>query len=67
MDLIDPLGLNVSLAYGWHRCQAPQTIGNRSTLDDRDISSLEDTGPIEGRTVGWKWAVWIHTAAVVWI
>ncbi len=52
MDLIDPLGLNVSLAYGWHRCQAPQTIGNRSTLDDRDISSLEDTGPIEGRTVG---------------
>lgn len=43
MNLTDLLGPNVSLAYGWHHCQAPQTIGTHSTLYDRDISNLGDT------------------------
>lgn len=65
MDLTDPVGSHVSLAYGWHRRQAPQTIGNHSTFHDRDISNLEDTGPTEGHAVGWKWAFQIHMAAAV--
>lgn len=67
MTPTDLLGSNVSSAYGWYHCQAPQTIGNHSALDDGDVSDLEDTGPIEGRIMGWKWAFQIHMAAAVTI
>lgn len=65
VNLTDLPGSNVESAYGWHHCQAPQTIGNYSTLDDRDISNLEYTGLIEDRITGWKWAFQVHMAAVV--
>ncbi len=61
MNLTDHLNLNISLAYGWRHYQAPQAIENHSTLNDRDISNLEDTGPI----MKCSWAFQIHMAAMV--
>lgn len=54
MNLTDLLGSDVSLTYGWHRCQAPQTTGNHSALNDRDISNLDGTSPIKGKIGSWE-------------